>query len=482
MYKATIARLQKTLSYKKSDARKLEEENRRLLAWEAILLAYCQTLSWLQQQECNELVDLNMPDVEHQQWKGLLLASDIDQFSEEELLLLQQLQRRLTECSDGNNDPVLAQTPLQQQQQQQQQQPQAPGQQLLCAEPQCGQQESQLPSVAAAGAAAAACKGPSSAAAASAAAAADVGSEAQQEPTAAPDDDLLYLFRRTFSMPPYPGAAGMTMQEVSQVYSVCVAELSVNLPLHEAALQQAAAAGGAAAWPPADLEPWRNIRAAFDRICNKLVSLCQAQRGSILMLNTLVNHADLSQPLLPEPNLEDHIRCVRQMGLSTKQKQQIADGYAVFSQLLQPVLLGMRQLQLQQPGDSVERSDSTHQSSNAAAAFGANCSSAHSMAAAVAACSSSFALLSTEGYKMHREVLHQQEQRAAQLKQLMQKDVLIKLAFVAHMMGRCTYTQLARLYVLMYPRQPAIAAIGRAVKAILKEDGAQLAGRPGAGQ
>lgn len=42
--------------------------------------------------------------------------------------------------------------------------------------------------------------------------------------------------------------------------------------------------------------------------------------------------------------------------------------------------------------------------------------------------------------------------------------------------------QLARLYVLMYPRQPAIAAIGRAVKAILKEDGAQLAGRPGAGQ
>ncbi|WIA17955.1 hypothetical protein OEZ85_009444 [Tetradesmus obliquus] len=228
MYKATIARLQKTLSYKKSDARKLEEENRQLLAREALVLAYCQTLSWLQQQECNELVDLNMPDVEHQQWKGLLLASDIDQFSEEELLLLQQLQRRLTECSDGNNDPVLAQTPLQQQQQQQQQQqPQAPGQQLLCAEPQCGQQESQLPSVAAAGAAAAACKGPPSAAAASAAAAAaDVGSEAQQEPTAAPDDDLLYLFRRTFCMPPYPGAAGMTMQEVSQVYSVCCGAVS----------------------------------------------------------------------------------------------------------------------------------------------------------------------------------------------------------------------------------------------------------------
>jgi hypothetical protein len=40
-----------------------------------------------------------------------------------------------------------------------------------------------------------------------------------------------------------------------------------------------------------------------------------------------------------------------------------------------------------------------------------------------------------------RELLHQQEQRAAQMKQLLQKDMHIKLAFAAHMMGRCTYTQ-----------------------------------------
>jgi hypothetical protein len=40
-----------------------------------------------------------------------------------------------------------------------------------------------------------------------------------------------------------------------------------------------------------------------------------------------------------------------------------------------------------------------------------------------------------------REVLHQTEQRALQMKQLLQKDVLIKAAFTAYMFGRFTYTQ-----------------------------------------
>ncbi|WIA17959.1 hypothetical protein OEZ85_009448 [Tetradesmus obliquus] len=356
----------------KEQARQLEEENRQLHAREALLLAYCQTLSWLRQQECNE-------------WAAL----------------------------DG------------------------------------------------------------------------------QEPTVAPDDDLLYYFRRIFSLPPYPGAADMTMQDASNLYNEVVRELSPNLALHDAAQRQNGASGGAPNWQLAGVKPWQNIRAAFDRLANSFVTLAQLQRSSIFMTAVLVNHADLSQPLLPEPNLDDHIRCVRQMGLSAAQKQQIADGYAVFSQLLQPVLLGMRQLQLQQPGDSAERSDaagggsggnSTHSAGTGngsiTSASGANGSSAHSMAAAAAAaCSSSFAQLSLEGYKMHREVLHQQEQRAAQLKQLMQKDWTIKYAFCAHWMGRCTYTQLARLYVLMYPRQPAIAALGRAVDIIWKEDLARQGGR-----
>ncbi|WIA38258.1 hypothetical protein OEZ86_001598 [Tetradesmus obliquus] len=268
----------------------------------------------------------------------------------------------------------------------------------------------------------------------------------QQEPTVAPDDDLLYYFRRIFSLPPYPGAADMTMQDVSTHYNEVVRELSLNLALHDAAQRHATEAGGAGEWPLAGYKPWQNIRAAFDRLANNFVTLTQMQRDSMHMLAVLVNHADLSQPLLQEPNLDDHIRCVRQMGLSAAQKQQIADGYAVFSQLLQPVLLGMRQLQLQQPGDS---------------------------AAAAAAAA---------GYKMHREVLHQQEQRTAQLKQLMKKHVLTQLALCGYMMGRCTYTQLARLYVLMYPRQPSTAALGSAVVAILKEDQAQLSAGPGAGQ
>ncbi|WIA34983.1 hypothetical protein OEZ86_013263 [Tetradesmus obliquus] len=83
---------------------------------------------------------------------------------------------------------------------------------------------------------------------------------------------------------------------------------------------------------------------------------------------------------------------------------------------------------------------------------------------------------------MHREVLHQQEQRAAQLKQLMHEDFIIRYACCAHWVGRCTYTQLARLYVLMYPRQPSSAAVGRAVDAVWKEDLARQGTGAGAGR
>uniref|UniRef100_A0A383VSS4 Uncharacterized protein n=1 Tax=Tetradesmus obliquus TaxID=3088 RepID=A0A383VSS4_TETOB len=498
----------------KEQARQLEEENRQLHAREALLLAYCQTLSWLRQQECNEWAALDGVDMEQQQQQdGLLPASDTGRFSAQELGLLQQLQSRPTKQSSGSFtsfEPFLRQAPTQQQQQQfgLQQWPSTGNGNGGSTEPQPWLQEPQLPPAEASGAAAAAgrassgwqqpvssdgrtltdssSRGP----APSAAAAAAAGPSVQQEPTVAPDDDLLYYFRRIFSLPPYPGAADMTMQDASNLYNEVVRELSLNLALHNAAQRQNGASGGAPNWQLAGVKPWQNIRAAFDRLANSFVTLAQLQRSSIFMTAVLVNHADLSQPLLPEPNLDDHIRCVRQMGLSAAQKQQIADGYAVFSQLLQPVLLGMRQLQLQQPGDSAERSDaagggsggnSTHSAGTGngsiTSASGANGSSAHSMAAAAAACSSSFAQLSLEGYKMHREVLHQQEQRAAQLKQLMQKDWTIKYAFCAHWMGRCTYTQLARLYVLMYPRQPAIAALGRAVDIIWKEDLARQGGR-----
>jgi hypothetical protein len=38
-----------------------------------------------------------------------------------------------------------------------------------------------------------------------------------------------------------------------------------------------------------------------------------------------------------------------------------------------------------------------------------------------------------------------QEQRTDQMQQLLQKDVLIKLAYAAYLMGRCTYTQVSAL-------------------------------------
>jgi hypothetical protein len=41
---------------------------------------------------------------------------------------------------------------------------------------------------------------------------------------------------------------------------------------------------------------------------------------------------------LQETNLQEHIKYVRMVGLSAKQQQDIADGFAVFSRLLEPVL------------------------------------------------------------------------------------------------------------------------------------------------
>uniref|UniRef100_A0A383VV39 Uncharacterized protein n=1 Tax=Tetradesmus obliquus TaxID=3088 RepID=A0A383VV39_TETOB len=536
MHKVLMLKLQKHLSYRRSQARKLEEENRQLLAREAILQAFCQELTWLRHQECNAWAVLAGLDGEQQQQQqeGLMLASDTAQFSAEELLLLQQLQTKTTIHFVGACEPELPQALMQQQQEARPQ--------LWCGtvgvgstEPQCWQQQQQqqqqqqdqeLPfAEGAAGAVAAAVcnsavrrqhSGSSSdiihissdmSGSGPAPGAAGWPEGQQQEPTVAPDDDLLYFFRRSFAMPPYPGAADMSMQDVSKVYNEIVRELSLNLALHEAAQQQpaaaAACAGGANSWPPTDLTPWQNIRAAFDRLANKYVTLAQLQRGILMCVTVLANHADMSQPLLPEPSLEDHIRAVRQLGLSATQKQQIADGCAVFRQLLEPVLLGMRQLQLQQPGGNAAAGGSTaaggsgsnsfsdsarvtaEHSGSTAAACGADSSSMHSATAAVAAvaaCSISISMLSVEGYKMHREVLHQQEQRTAQLKQLMQKDVLIKLAANAYYMGRCTYTQLAKLFVLMYPRQPSVAAIGQAVDAIIKEDQAQQGAKPRAKQ
>jgi hypothetical protein len=58
----------------------------------------------------------------------------------------------------------------------------------------------------------------------------------------------------------------MSMHDVSAVYNEVVRELSLNLALHEAAMQQPAASdSGAPDCCPKGQQPWLNIQAAFDR-------------------------------------------------------------------------------------------------------------------------------------------------------------------------------------------------------------------------
>jgi hypothetical protein len=42
--------------------------------------------------------------------------------------------------------------------------------------------------------------------------------------------------------------------------------------------------------------------------------------------------------LLQEPDIQEHIRCMRVVGLSALQQQQVADSFQVFSRLMEPVM------------------------------------------------------------------------------------------------------------------------------------------------
>jgi hypothetical protein len=114
---------------------------------------------------------------------------------------------------------------------------------------------------------------------------------------------------------------------------------------------------------------------------------------------------------------------VKLAGLSALQQQQIADGYAVFSKLLEPVLQGMRQLQLQQPTAESSTADPESSSGAGASSSRNNCSSNSGLAAdgscsaavggagdsklpeqaaAAAVSGGAYDLLTADGYKTHR--------------------------------------------------------------------------------
>jgi hypothetical protein len=160
---------------------------------------------------------------------------------------------------------------------------------------------------------------------------------------------------------------------------------------------------------PSVVQP-TSFRLSYNCATLKYTNFTRLLKHAVLLLLLLLL-------LLQEYSLEDHIRCVRQMGLSRTQQQQIADGFAVFSQLLEPVLQDMRQLQLQQPGENAAfqgsgGSSSVHNTQTADAGSGraavacggvSHGSSAKSTAAAAAAAAAnSPSLLSLEGYKIHR--------------------------------------------------------------------------------
>jgi hypothetical protein len=126
-----------------------------------------------------------MAGLDSEQQQELAEMSATEQLSQEEELLLEQVQVTITRQLSDSFEHVLAQTPMQQQQQQQQQQDQKQQSHSTG----CTAMHSRAPT-------------PGAAAAAAAAAGLEV---VQQEPTIAPDDDVLYFFRRIYSMPPFPG-------------------------------------------------------------------------------------------------------------------------------------------------------------------------------------------------------------------------------------------------------------------------------------
>ncbi|WIA23593.1 hypothetical protein OEZ85_000304 [Tetradesmus obliquus] len=416
MDKATIQRLQKKLHLQRLQASTLQQENSQLQAKHAILSAYCGCLAWLRNLACSELL-LDEHEEQQQQQGGLPMAMEIDLSTPEELLLLQELEQYLPAQQHGD----------------------------------------------AAAATAAAGRG--------VAAAAATADGSMEDATVSPEGDVLALFRRVYSMPMFPGAADMQLADAAAVYNELVRELSLNLTLHTAHVDHPTPMRLPL---PGKRPPLDNIRAAFDKYFNMIASLNQLHsQNGMLMSMGLVNYADPSAELLPEHNLQQHIQHVRLVGLSAQQQQQIAAGWSVFVGLMDPVLQELRQLQLETdstPGAAAAAAAADEPSAGTSDPTQAGEAAAADEAAAAAGGASSMTTM--EGYKAHREALHQQEQRAAQLQRLLQKDMLIKAAFVCYTFGRFKYSQLAKLHVTMYPWQPNHGTVVRAVMKIMEEDAA----------
>lgn len=69
-----------------------------------------------------------------------------------------------------------------------------------------------------------------------------------------------------------------------------------------------------------------------------MITLHQLGRDDIFIAMGLVDHDDPTRPLMQEPDMAAHAEAVSKIGLSLQQRVQIADGMAVFTRLLEPVL------------------------------------------------------------------------------------------------------------------------------------------------
>ncbi|KAF8073068.1 TULP1 [Scenedesmus sp. PABB004] len=254
------------------------------------------------------------------------------------------------------------------------------------------------------------------------------GGAPQQQRLAAPPDDVLQALRRALEQPPPPGLAAMGRPEIAAEYRRCIEEWSLNLSLVDA--YEAAGAppglGARAQLPLAQVEQvsirWFGIQA----------SLTLADRASHVTELLTTDMQTLAQ--LPEPDKEHHAWAVAQVGLTRAQERRIVAGLAWFKRNLNPMLEELAALQ-QACADSGGGGRGDGDRTRAA----------------------------VEAHAEYRQRLAAEAARADRIGVVMRKDFLHRMVWAGFLWGSLTWTQIARLHVLMFPYVPMPACIGTVI-------------------
>ncbi|WIA15343.1 hypothetical protein OEZ85_002008 [Tetradesmus obliquus] len=275
----TVRRLERELLKKQQESDELEQQNNLLRIRDGILTGYSINLAWLRDHAAGE------------SGAGSLASAFSHDTSAEEMKLLDQLQGLSIHAALG---PRLR-----------------PGPSAAAA--------AAAPGAAGSGGAAA----PGCSLRDMLSSTLSASSNVREAQPLAPAGDPLYLLRHICCMPPFPGAASMTEQQLAAEYAASVQQLALQLSLYRAEQQVPPVLSACSMRHETPVQKMQDI---ISRIQRMRATLALSGRSDLLRLQYIVSCEDPAR-MLPEPSIEQHTRALELLGLSRQQQQRLADGY-----------------------------------------------------------------------------------------------------------------------------------------------------------